>query len=72
MQRVYQQAVYHRPQANHRLQALGLKIAQPDGDVRAEAEAKGGHAGMIDPGHISQMLQHILVQQTGILGQLAF
>ena len=72
MQRVHQQSVHHRPQTGHRLQALGFKIAQPDGDVRAEAETKGGHPGMVNPGNIRQMLQHILVQHAGILGQLAF
>ena len=72
MQRIHQQAVHHRAQAGNRLQALGFQIAQPYGNVGAKTETKGGHAGMIDPWHIGQMLQHILVQHTRILGQLAF
>ena len=72
MQGIHQQTVDHRPQTGYGLQPLRLQVTETHRDIGAKAEAEGGDPGMVNPRHIFQMAQRVLMQQAGVLIQRPF
>lgn len=67
MQGIHQQTMNDRAQTGYSLQPLRLKITQTHRDIGAKAEAESGDPGMVNPRHIFQMAQRVLMQQAGVL-----
>ncbi len=67
MQGIHQQTMNDRARTGYSLQPLRLQIARRTAILAPERKPESGDPGMVNPRHIFQMAQRVLMQQAGVL-----